>query len=141
MNENQSNSADDGHVAREDSVSESLSEDSVRVGSPFAPGSITGAAQASDKHFSTVAIESSSAEVITDGVLKYTAQGSATASLLVIFFAVVSVWWFPAGGVVVAALGSALAVGGMFSQYRLPSAGLLLIHLGLFFASYTMAIR
>jgi hypothetical protein len=71
-------------------------------------------------------------ESLTDGVMNYTAQGSAIASLMVVFFASAAAWWFPAGGV--------LAVGGLFSDYRLPSAGLLLIHLGLFFFSYSMAL-
>lgn len=80
-------------------------------------------------------------EPLTDGVMKYTAKGSATASLMVVFFASAAAWWFPTGGVLIAGLGCGLAVGGMFSDYRLPSAGLLLVHLGLFFASYSMAIN
>lgn len=74
--------------------------------------------------------------MLTDGAMKYTAKGSVAASLMVVFFAAAAVYWFPTGGVLVAALGSGLAVGGLFSDYRLPSACLLLVHLGLFFACY-----
>jgi hypothetical protein len=126
----------------------------ILTGSPFAPGSITDAANSdaanSDAANSSAANSSAAAhdaavqatvtEVLTDGVMKYTAKGSATASLMVVFFASTAAWWFPAGGVLIAALGCGLAVGGLFSDYRLLAAGLLVVHLGLFFACYVMTI-
>ena len=140
MNSDDSNVADENIVGKDvagDVAGEPVNDDGIRVGSPFAAGSVVGTATLPDANATQVP----PAEVLADGVMRYTAQGSATASLMVIFFAAAAVWWFPAGGVVIAGLGCALAVGGMFSQYRLPSTGLLVIHLGLFFASYTMAIR
>ncbi|KAA1261561.1 hypothetical protein LF1_41110 [Rubripirellula obstinata] len=117
-------------------------DEPIRTGSPFAPGTVVQAVESPGANSDLFDEEQSTApEVLTDGVMKYTAKGSATASLMVVFFASAAAWWFPAGGVLIAGLGCGLAVGGMFSDYRLPSAGLLLVHLGLFFASYSMAIN
>lgn len=129
--------ADDATNPGEVSAGGSGNDDMLRTGSPFATGSILDAVDPLDSS----AAQPTPTEILTDGVMKYTAKGSATASLMVIFFAAAAAWWFPAGGVLIAGLGCGLAVGGMFSDYRLPSAGLLVVHLGLFFASYTMAIR
>ncbi len=125
------------------------SDDTIRTGSPFAAGTMVQAvgedvqspnANTNDSNQGRSIASEAAGESLTDGVMNYTAQGSAIASLMVVFFASAAAWWFPAGGVVIAGLGCGLAVGGLFSDYRLPSAGLLLIHLGLFFFSYSMAL-
>jgi hypothetical protein len=108
-----------------------------RAGDPFAPGSMTDVVPAAIDETGKV---SSAPEVLTDGAMKYTAKGSAAASLMVLLFAVAAMYWFPTGGVLVAALGSGLAVGGLFSDYRLPATCLLLVHLGLFFACYAASM-
>ena len=124
---------------------DSDNDEGILSGSPFAPGSVVDAADPSVPGTSSAAtgaavVSATAKEVLTDGAMKYTAKGAATASLMVVFFAAAAAWWFPAGGVLIAALGSALAVGGMFSDYRMPAAVLLIVHLGLFFASYTLTM-
>ena len=84
---------------------------------------------------------SSANEILDDpGPLRYTALGALTASLIVILFAAVGTWWFPAGGALIAALGCLLAIFGLFSTYRIRSAMLIVIHLALFVVSYSRSL-
>ncbi len=97
---------------------------SVRVGSPFAEDPFE-------------ADESRPIENLYDvGPVKYTAMGAVTASVLVLGFAAAAAYLFPAGGTMVAALGCLLSIFGMYSPWRLASAGLLAVHLCLFLLSY-----
>ncbi|MCM2375034.1 hypothetical protein [Aporhodopirellula aestuarii] len=58
------------------------------------------------------------------------------ASAWVAISAIACVSMFPAGGVVVAALGCGLATVGLFSSRQIPAAGLLVLHAFLFFSCY-----
>jgi hypothetical protein len=104
---------------------EATSETSaVRVGSPFAEDPFE-------------ADDSRPTENLYDvGPVKYTAMGAVTASVLVLGFAAAAAYLFPAGGTMVAALGCLLSIFGMYSPWRLASAGLLAAHLCLFLLSY-----
>jgi hypothetical protein len=70
------------------------------------------------------------------GPVKYTAMGAVAASILVLGFAAAAAYLFPVGGAMVAALGCLLSLFGMYSPWRLASAGLLAVHLFLFLLSY-----
>ncbi len=99
---------------------------SIRVGSPFA--SEPNAPERRSKRI----------EAFYDvGPIRYTAMGSVGASVMVLGFAAAGAWWFPVGGVLIAALGCGLSLFGMASVYRISSITLLLIHLGLFLFSYS----
>jgi hypothetical protein len=99
-------------------------ESSVRLGSPFA-----------EDPFETD--DAPPIENLYDvGPLKYTALGAVAASVLVLGFAAAAAYLFPAGGTMVAALGCLLSLFGMYSPWRLASAGLLAVHLFLFLLSY-----
>ena len=63
-------------------------------------------------------------------------MGAVAASAMVLVFAVVAAWWFPGGGTMIAALGCALSIFGMYSNYRFLASGFLLLHLALFVVSY-----
>ena len=141
----------------------STSGGGIRTGSPFAidPPSIAppSAAQPSGSPLSDgplsdgslpdgeepivarYATGSSANEILDDaGPLCYTALGALAASLIVILFAAVGTWWFPAGGALIAALGCLLAIFGLFSTYRISSAVLIVVHLGLFVVSYSRSL-
>jgi hypothetical protein len=97
---------------------------SIRVGSPFVIDPIA-------------AEPSRPIEVLLDvGPIRYTAMGAVAASIMVLGFAAAATWWFPAGGTLIAALGCALSIFGLYSNYRITSAGLLAIHLCLFVLCY-----
>ncbi|MEO1527194.1 MAG: hypothetical protein AAFX06_17275 [Planctomycetota bacterium] len=76
------------------------------------------------------------------GPYRYTAMGAACSSLLITLFAGLGAFWFPAGGVLVAVLGSLLSIIGMYAPNRLRmiSIGALLVHASLFFLSYQRAL-
>ncbi|KAA5547171.1 hypothetical protein FYK55_01820 [Roseiconus nitratireducens] len=76
------------------------------------------------------------------GPMQYTAIGASTAGILVLLFAVLGAWWFPAGGAMVAMLGTVLSVGGLFAaaRFRYASMGTLVLHLGLFFFCYVRSL-
>jgi hypothetical protein len=76
------------------------------------------------------------------GPFLYTAMGAAAAAVLTVAFAIAGLLWFPIGGVLVAALGSLLAVTGLLSPKRFRWAALLALpaHLALFFVSYARAL-
>lgn len=96
----------------------------MRVGSPFAEDPFA-------------ADDARPTENLYDvGPVKYTAMGAVAASVLVLGFAAAAAYLFPAGGTIVAALGCLLSLFGMYSPWRLASAGLLAVHLFLFLLSY-----
>ena len=70
------------------------------------------------------------------GPLRYTAMGAVAAAIIVLGFALIGVWWFPAGGAMIAALGCMLSIFGLYSTFRYTAAGLLTVYLCLFVASY-----
>ena len=97
----------------------------IRVGSPFAVDPLPSLP------------ESKPAEAFYDvGPIRYTAMGAVAASAMVLVFGIAAAWWFPAGGVLIAALGCALSLFGTASAYRITSIGLLAAHLGMFLYSY-----
>ena len=99
-------------------------ETPVRVGSPFAIDPIT-------------TEPAKPIEVLLDvGPIRYTAMGAVAASIMVLTLAAAAAWWFPAGGALIAALGCVLSIFGMYSTYRVTSAGLLAVHLFLFVLCY-----
>ncbi|MGB7343835.1 MAG: hypothetical protein WBD20_06465 [Pirellulaceae bacterium] len=74
------------------------------------------------------------------GPLKYTAIGSVAAAVMVLGFAGAASWWFPGGGTLIAALGCALSIFGLYSPRKQWAAGCLVLHLMLFLFSYSRAI-
>ena len=103
----------------------------IRVGSPFAVDPIDPLA----------GIQAKRIEPFLDvGPIRYTAMGAVAASVMVLGFAGVAAWWFPAGGALIAALGCVLSIFGLYSTYRLPSSALLAIHLYLFVLSYVRSL-
>lgn len=104
-------------------LADTIDESPVRVGSPFATDPF-------ETHATPI-------EQIYDvGPLRYTAMGAVAAAAVVLFFALVGFWWFPAGGAMIAALGCMLSIFGLYSTFRYTSAGLLTVHLALFVMSY-----
>jgi len=105
------------------------SELAIRVGSPFAVDPVPSLP------------ESKPAEAFYDvGPIRYTAMGAVAASAMVLVFGAAAAWWFPTGGVLIAALGCALSLFGMSSAYRITSIGLLATHLGMFVYSYIRSL-
>jgi preprotein translocase subunit SecF len=104
-------------------LADTIDESPVRVGSPFATDPF-------ETHATPI-------EQIYDvGPLRYTAMGAVAAAAVVLFFAFVGFWWFPAGGAMIAALGCMLSIFGLYSTFRYTAAGLLTVHLALFVMSY-----
>ncbi|MEM6776322.1 MAG: hypothetical protein AAF670_01625 [Planctomycetota bacterium] len=64
------------------------------------------------------------------------AMAAPLASIIVMLFAAACCVWFPGGGLVVAPLGSLLALIGLFTKRRVVSAVLLTSHIAVFFACY-----
>jgi hypothetical protein len=109
-------------------------QEEIRVGSPFAvdPRPIAG---------TVIQRQRARPEAFYDvGPLRYTAMGAVAAATLVLGFAAVAAWWFPGGGTIIAALGCALSIFGLYSEKRLAASGCLLLHLVLFMVSYSRAI-
>ena len=105
-------------------LADAVDEASIRVGSPFAIDPITSE-------------PAKPIEVFLDvGPIRYTAMGAVAASIMVLAFAAAATWWFPAGGTLIASLGCVLSIFGLYSTYRMTSAGLLAIHLCLFVLCY-----
>ncbi len=113
-----------------------VTDESVRVGSPFAVDPvplISGAAIAPAQY----------KEVVYDvGPLKYTAIGAVSAAVMVLFFGALSVWYFPSGGSLVAGLGCALAIFGLYSpkRYRIVATFCLIAHLVLFLLCFARSV-
>jgi hypothetical protein len=76
------------------------------------------------------------------GPFVYTAMGASAAAVLVLLFAAAGAWWFPAGGALVAMLGAALSIIGLFStkKFRYAALATLPLHMGLFFLSYARSL-
>ena len=100
-----------------------IDETHARVGSPFAVDPL--------EH-----PEHPIEQIYDVGPLRYTAMGAVAAAIVVLIFASIGVWWFPAGGAMIAALGCMLSIFGLYSTFRYTAAGLLAVHLGLFVLSY-----
>jgi hypothetical protein len=116
-------------AAMNDDAIESLEAETIRIGSPFAIDPAV--------PFQTA----KQIEAFYDvSPLRYTAMGAVAASCLVLCFGAAAAWWFPSGGVLIAALGCGLSLFGMASVYRYSSIGLLMIHLGLFLFSYSRTV-
>lgn len=112
-------------------------DSSIRRGSPFARSASRGDAVAPlDSHATGSDVMAwRQADVAFDpewGVLRAANWASAWVALC----GVACLFLFPGGGVIVAALGCALATIGLFSSRPIVATGLLLIHAGLFFACY-----
>ena len=107
-------------------------DEEVRVGSPFRV----------DPPARAVGQASGEAAYADYGPFLYTAIGASTAAIVVIAFAALGCFWFPPGGVIVAILGSALSLVGLFStkRFRIAAMAALPIHVGLFFLSYTRSL-
>ena len=132
----QSGAATDGGAADESQRSarnrdpaETVDSPPLRVGSPFAVDPVA------------VSRAKKPVETFHDvGPIRYTAMGAVAASVMVLGFAATAAWWFPAGGTMIAALGCVLSVFGLYSTYRLPSSGLLAVHLYLFVFCYLRSL-
>ena len=108
-----------------DSVATNESQLAIRVGSPFAVDPLP------------PLLDSKPIEAFYDvGAIRYTAMGAVAASAMVLAFGAAAAWWFPSGGVLIAALGCALSLFGMASAYRFTAVGLLAANLGMFLYSY-----
>jgi len=70
------------------------------------------------------------------GPLRYTARGALGAACLVMVFATAALWWFPGGGMFVAAWGCVLSMMGMYSKMPKRAIGCLLVNALLFFLCY-----
>jgi hypothetical protein len=109
-------------------------DEAIRVGSPFAvdPNPIAG---------TSIQRRRVKPEAFYDvGPLRYTALGAVSAALLVLGFAAAAAWWFPGGGTIIAALGCALSIFGLYSNRKMTASGCLVLHLLLFMISYSRAI-
>ncbi len=113
---------------------QSAASEIVRVGSPFA-------VDPPELSLSYASFPIDRGGFDDAGPMRYTAMGAVGASAMVVGFAAVSLMWFPVGGVLIALLGSALAVFGLFSSYRYSAMGLLAVHLGLFVANYLKSLQ
>jgi hypothetical protein len=114
--------------------SEPPTDQAIRVGSPFAvdPSPIAG---------TSIQRRRVRPEALYDvGPLRYTALGAVSAALLVLGFAAAAAWWFPGGGTIIAALGCALSIFGLYSNRKITASGCLVLHLLLFMISYSRAI-
>ncbi|MFK8113507.1 MAG: hypothetical protein AB8B91_14980 [Rubripirellula sp.] len=99
--------------------------ETIRIGSPFAADPF----------------QLQPVEVLYDvGPIRYTAMGAVAASVMVIAFALAAAFWFPSGGTLISALGCALSIFGLYSNYRYVAAGLLATHLGIFTYSYIQTL-
>jgi hypothetical protein len=76
------------------------------------------------------------------GPFLYTSMGAAVSAVMVLLFAAAGAVWFPAGGAIVAILGTVLSITGLFAARRFRWAALacLPLHLGLFFFSYVKTL-
>jgi hypothetical protein len=97
----------------------------IRQGSPFAEGS----ANRGEALSGALAIPSSS---VDQGPMQYTAVGALISCLVVLGFAIPSAIWFPAGGIVITALGLGLALFGIQSGRVKESLVLVATNLALF---------
>lgn len=109
--------------------------EAVRVGSPF----VSGSAKATPPPLEPPAPLTAD-QIHEVGVLRYTAMGSVAAAILVAFFAAIAMFWFPVGGILIAALGCILSLFGLMSQFKKMATGLLVAHLAFFVLSYSVVL-
>ncbi len=111
----------------------------VRVGSPFRvdPSDLATPSEPAKKL--TLSGEAAYGEY---GPFLYTAMGASSAAVVVLVFAALGTWWFPAGGALVAVLGTILSIIGLFSRrrFRYAAIGTLPLHMALFFLSYARSL-
>ncbi|MDV6029767.1 MAG: hypothetical protein F9B45_06595 [Phycisphaera sp. RhM] len=69
-------------------------------------------------------------------------MGASSAAVVVLVFAALGTWWFPAGGALVAVLGTVLSIVGLFSRrrFRYAAIGTLPLHMVLFVLSYARSM-
>lgn len=79
-------------------------------------------------------------QVYDIGPVRYTALGAVAAAILVLCFGAAAAWWFPAGGILIAALGCMLSLFGMLSPRKQTAALLLVTHVFVFLFSYSRAL-
>ena len=112
---------------------------SIRVGSPF---------RQDPDHLPSATVplslpgHSGEAAYSEFGAFRYTAIGASSAAVTVLLFAAVGAWWFPAGGALVAVLGTVLSIVGLFStkRFRIVAIAALPLHISLFFLSYARSL-
>ncbi|MCS7467233.1 hypothetical protein NZK35_11320 [Stieleria sp. ICT_E10.1] len=115
------------------------SETPVRIGSPFRvdPADLATPSEPAEKL--TLSGEAAYGEY---GPFLYTAMGASSAAVVVLVFAALGTWWFPAGGALVAVLGTVLSIIGLFSRrrFRYAAIGTLPLHMVLFVLSYARSL-
>ena len=111
----------------------------VRVGSPFRVDPSDLATPSDPAKKLTLSGEAAYGEY---GPFLYTAMGASSAAVVVLVFAALGTWWFPAGGALVAVLGTILSIIGLFSRrrFRYAAIGTLPLHMALFFLSYARSL-
>ena len=115
------------------------SPEEIRVGSPFAvdPESVTDPANVAVLTSGNLRPLATSPETFYDvGPLRYTALGSVAAALIVLFFGLPAMWWFPPGGTLIASLGCLLSLFGLYSPVPKRAAAVLAVHALLFLICY-----
>ena len=130
------NLVDEAHASDSTVADQPADQQVVRTGSPFA-------VDPEEWPEATLVVTPAKKEVLYDvGPLRYTAIGSVSAAIMVLGFAAAAAWWFPGGGSLIAALGCALSIFGLYSpnRYKLVAGGCLGLHLLLFLVSYGRAI-
>ncbi|OYP28228.1 hypothetical protein [Rhodopirellula sp. MGV] len=115
--------------------SDTETEPTIRVGSPF---------RVDPPPQRQVVVQQASGEAVYAdyGPFLYTSMGAASAAIVVLAFAILGYFWFPAGGALVTMLGTLLSLVGVFSEkrFRLAAITALPLHAGLFFLCYMRAL-
>ena len=102
-------------------VARIVDETPDRIGSPFA-------AAPSGK-----TVKQSQIIAVHDlGPFQYTAMGGVVAAIMLLGFAIPALFWFPAGGCIIAALGCGTATLGLHSKFKRITTGILISHTCLF---------
>ncbi len=109
--------------------------DGVRAGSPFRvdpPGALQAVPDPAP-------VEAVYADY---GPFLYTSMGASVSAVMVLLFAAAGAIWFPAGGAIVAVLGTVLSTTGLFAarRFRLAALTCLPLHVGLFLFSYAKTL-
>lgn len=95
-----------------------------RKGSPFAPGTAK-PSEAITSAFQRLVVDQ---ETIGEGVWRETAASAAFASLMLVAFALLATFYFPAGGLAIAVLGIGMAFFGLSSRYKRLSIACIATH-------------
>lgn len=107
-----------------------------RKGSPFAPGTAK-PAEVVDSAFQRWVPHQ---ETIGEDVWRETAASASFSSLMLIAFAFLATFYFPAGGLAIGMLGLAMALLGLSSRYKRLSVGCLVGHGVLLGVSYAAVL-